>query len=275
MNALRPCYLRSGITLSLSIILTVCHAQTNENKQPVDKVSHTEPLYIDLVRDLGARKGEKELNIGADFTGTRNYNEYMLLAEYEFAPLNRLALEVETDVSFFGNRESNQDIMHDKSGCLKLSMQYSFLVSPKYKTTIAAGYTQLLELSHFKSGSGGSSASSQTVYNPFLVAAKNWGAGIHTLLYASSLISNDLLRKNPFVSWHINAAFHYAIPGSGHFIGLELSDEQSHRHNETTLRPQMKVKVNPALAIGVVTSLPIHTSEGKGFGHFIRIIYEL
>ncbi len=274
MNALRPCYLRSSIILSLSIILTVCHAQTNENKHSVDKVSHTEPLYIDLVRDLGARKGEKELNIGADFTGTRNYNEYMLLAEYEFAPLNRLALEIETDVSFFGNREGNQDIIHDKSGCLKLSMQYSFLVSPKYKTTIAAGYTQLLELSHFKSGSG-SSAFSQTVYSPFLVAAKNWGAGIHTLLYTSSLISNDLLRKKNLVSWQINAAFHYAISGSGHFIGLELSDEQSHRHNEITLRPQMKVKLNPALAIGVVTSLPIHTSEGKGFGHFIRIIYEL
>ena len=25
-----------------------------------DKVLHAEPLYIDLIRDLGARKGEKE-----------------------------------------------------------------------------------------------------------------------------------------------------------------------------------------------------------------------
>ena len=33
-----------------------------ENKRNPDKVLHAEPLYIDLIRDLGARKGEKEWN---------------------------------------------------------------------------------------------------------------------------------------------------------------------------------------------------------------------
>ena len=28
------------------------------------KVDHAEPLYIDLMRDLGARKGEAEINVG-------------------------------------------------------------------------------------------------------------------------------------------------------------------------------------------------------------------
>ena len=40
-----------------------------------DKVSHAEPLYLDLVRDLGARKGEKELNVGAEFINTNEYRE--------------------------------------------------------------------------------------------------------------------------------------------------------------------------------------------------------
>ena len=31
-----------------------------------DKVLHAEPLFIDLIRDLGARKGEREWNIGFD-----------------------------------------------------------------------------------------------------------------------------------------------------------------------------------------------------------------
>ncbi|MGA1278641.1 MAG: hypothetical protein ACO30P_09510, partial [Candidatus Kapaibacteriota bacterium] len=31
-----------------------------EDKYPIDKVLHAEPLFIDLIRDLGARKGEKE-----------------------------------------------------------------------------------------------------------------------------------------------------------------------------------------------------------------------
>ena len=37
--------------------------QIEELKEP-DKVLHAEPFYIDLIRDLGARKGEKEWNVG-------------------------------------------------------------------------------------------------------------------------------------------------------------------------------------------------------------------
>ena len=36
---------------------------TNQSK-PL-KVDHAEPLYVDLIRDLGPHKGEKEWNIGA------------------------------------------------------------------------------------------------------------------------------------------------------------------------------------------------------------------
>ena len=32
------------------------------------KISHAEPLYLDLVRDLGARKGEREWNVGTQFS---------------------------------------------------------------------------------------------------------------------------------------------------------------------------------------------------------------
>ncbi|HAI17051.1 MAG TPA: phosphoribosylformylglycinamidine synthase, partial [Xanthomarina gelatinilytica] len=38
-------------------------AEVEESKEPL-KILHAEPLYIDLIRDLGARKGEKEWNIG-------------------------------------------------------------------------------------------------------------------------------------------------------------------------------------------------------------------
>ncbi|GCC52860.1 hypothetical protein SanaruYs_30990 [Chryseotalea sanaruensis] len=32
------------------------------------KIDHAEPLYIDLIRDLGARKGEREWNVGLGMT---------------------------------------------------------------------------------------------------------------------------------------------------------------------------------------------------------------
>lgn len=39
-----------------------------EDRHEPDKVLHAEPLFIDLIRDLGARKGEKEWNVGLGLT---------------------------------------------------------------------------------------------------------------------------------------------------------------------------------------------------------------
>jgi len=64
-----------------------------ENDKTPDKVLHAEPLYIDLIRDLGARKGEKEWNIGLGLTDINTFDEYTALVEYEWAPINRLGLK--------------------------------------------------------------------------------------------------------------------------------------------------------------------------------------
>ena len=39
------------------------HKKKNRKKKPL-KIEHAEPLFIDLIRDLGARKGEREWNVG-------------------------------------------------------------------------------------------------------------------------------------------------------------------------------------------------------------------
>lgn len=84
-----------------SVVAIFVFASNGIAQTKPDKVSHAEPLYFDLVRDLGARKGEKEINVGADFTNITNYNEHDYLIEYEFAPINRVGFEVEADFSFF------------------------------------------------------------------------------------------------------------------------------------------------------------------------------
>ena len=61
------------------------------------KILHAEPLFIDLIRDLGARKGEREWNIGMQLTDNLGYDAIGTLIEYEFAPLDRLGLEVELE----------------------------------------------------------------------------------------------------------------------------------------------------------------------------------
>src|SRR5688572_25810465 len=71
-----------------------------EEKLPA-KVLHAEPLYIDLIRDLGARKGEHEWNIGLGITDNLKYDTYQTLIEYEFAPIDRLGLEIEVPFTFY------------------------------------------------------------------------------------------------------------------------------------------------------------------------------
>ena len=42
-------------------------AHDDEEGKPL-KLHHAEPLYIDLMRDLGARKGEREWNVAMGVT---------------------------------------------------------------------------------------------------------------------------------------------------------------------------------------------------------------
>ena len=50
-----------------------------QDKYEKDKVLHAEPLYIDLIRDLGARKGEREWNIGLGMTDINSPTTVMKL----------------------------------------------------------------------------------------------------------------------------------------------------------------------------------------------------
>jgi len=59
-----------------------------ERKPTSTKVLHAEPLYIDLIRDLGARKGEQEWNLGLGLTDNLRYDTYQTLIEYDVPDIN-------------------------------------------------------------------------------------------------------------------------------------------------------------------------------------------
>jgi hypothetical protein len=238
-----------------------------------EKVSHAEPLYMDLVRDLGARKGEKEINAGIDFKKSQSYNEFAYLVEYEFAPIHRLGLEVEADFSFFEWTASTVETPGNKLECLRFSSQYSFFVSTPLQTTLAVGYTQIVEFTDFENY-GKNNLVTGTVYNPFFIAAKRWGAHFHTLIYTSPLLEHDFETHNLSLNWQINTSFLYTLPQTKHFAGVELNKEIQNGKFEMTVRPQIKIIMNEKLAIGIVGGFPIHESDEK-FSSFLRIIYEL
>ncbi len=246
-------------------------ARTGDTTRIPDKVKHAEPLYFDLVRDLGARKGEREWNIGADFMNTGHYKEYALLAEYEFAPVNRLGLEAETDFSFFKSTGNDHELPERGLTSLRLSAQYSFFVSPEYKTTLAAGYTQVFDFG--KGRYSRKPALKKMKYNPFFIAAKRWGNNIHTLIYTYPVIGQEWPERAVDVTWQVNTSFHYAVPHTGYFIGIEVNNEIDRGRCLMILRPEAKIKLNNRLAVGFVTGLPVYTDK-EGISSFFRIIYE-
>lgn len=237
------------------------------------KVLHAEPLYIDLIRDLGARKGEKEWNVAFGMQDMRRYDEFQALIEYEWAPIDRLGLEVELPVSLYSFRNGNKEgtIPANKLESLKVAGQYTFLVSEQRNTSLALGYIHEFELVDFEKY-GKNSAFHGNVFNPFLVAAKRWGSNFHTLIYTGPKITKPHDEKGKMM-YEVNYNLHYMVSGTKNFIGLEINQELFEGRSSTTLRPQMRVGLAENLMVGIVSAIPISQPDA-GLGSFVRLIYE-
>lgn len=254
--------------------LYIEHIEAPKAKIPA-KVLHAEPLYIDLIRDLGARKGEKEWNIGLGLTDNNKFDKYTALVEYEFAPVNRLGLEIELPFTFYypHNGVTNGDsIPQSKLNSLKLAGQYSFFVSERLKSSMAIGYIHEFELTEF-AGYGKEALISGNIFNPFFIAAKRWGNNFHTLIYTGPLMMHHFNNNSFATKWQINTNFHYMIPGTRHFIGIEFNKETAKTDFDMTIRPQLRLGIAENLLIGIVSGISI-SRENERFSSFARLIYE-
>lgn len=246
--------------------------QFEDNDEP-DKVLHAEPLYIDLIRDLGARKGEKEWNIGLGLTDNLKFDSYEALVEYEWAPIDRLGLEVELPFTLYSplNGTSSDSIPANSLTSLKVAAQWSFFVNEKIATSMAIGYINEFELSDFRNF--GNPLVIGNVYNPFLVVAKRWGNNFHSLIYTGPMITQHFASNSWHSSYDINTSFHYMITGTRNFIGLEFNKTFNHNDFDMTIRPQMRVGIADDLMIGIVAGIPVNR-ENERFSSFIRLIWE-
>lgn len=249
------------------------YIQEVENPRLRTKVLHAEPLYIDLIRDLGARKGEKEWNIGFGLADANSHDKYTALVEYEWAPIDRLGLEIELLFTFYYPLANDVQAPNSKLNGLKLAAQYSFLVSEKYKTSLAIGYIHEFEMTEFKNYDSDRFFKGN-VYNPFFVAAKRWGDNFHTLLYTGPVFEQSLKNNSWHTNYQINSNFHYMISGTRNFIGIEFNKEVNHNKDfDMIIRPQMRVGIADNLMIGIVTGIPVKR-ENERFSSFLRLIYE-
>ena len=239
-----------------------------------DKVLHAEPLYIDLIRDLGARKGEKEWNLGYGITDNLAFDSYEALVEYEFAPVDRLGFEFELPFLFYSgqNNVSQDSIPSNRLESIKLAAQWSFFVSEKMSTSMALGYINEFEMSDFDNF--GSPLFTGNIYNPFFVIAKRWGNNFHTLIYTGPRIEQDFESNHYHTLFEINTNLHYMISGTRNFIGIEFNKIVDEGTISMTMRPQMRIEINENFLIGIVTGIPVN-KELERLSAFTRIIWEL
>jgi len=247
--------------------------QETEGSLEPNKVLHAEPLYIDLIRDLGARKGEKEWNVGLGITDNLEFDAYEALIEYEFAPIDRLGLEVELPFTFYAPVRGAEQAAapSNRLNSLKVAAQWSFFVHERSATSMALGYINEFELSSFKTF--GNPLVTGNVYNPFLVVAKRWGTNFHSLLYTGPQITQHFSTKTFHLSYDVNTSFHYMISGTRNFIGVEFNKTFSDDDFDMTLRPQMRVGIADNLMVGIVGGIPV-SRENERLSSFIRLIWE-
>ncbi|RDV15415.1 phosphoribosylformylglycinamidine synthase [Pontibacter diazotrophicus] len=246
--------------------------EVEELKEPA-KVLHAEPLYIDLIRDLGARKGEKEWNIGLGLTDNQRFDSYEALVEYEWAPIDRLGLEVELPFTIYSPLRgvSEDSVPSDRLNSIKLAAQWTFLVNEPMATSMAIGYINEFELSDFRSF--GSPLIKGNVYNPFFVVAKRWGNNYHSLIYTGPMIEQNFQTRDFHTTYDINTSFHYMIAGTRNFIGVEFNKTFDKSDFDMTIRPQMRLSIVDNLLIGIVTGIPVKR-ENERFSSFVRLIWE-
>lgn len=237
------------------------------------KISHAEPLYLDLVRDLGARKGEREWNVGTQLSRHGGGTAWHPFVEYEFAPVNRLGMEVELPFQLTvpaANQEAPATTSF-RLHSIKTSVQWTYAVIVPWQTSLAVGYTNELVV-NAGGLQGGKSVFTTEEGHPFLVAAKKWGQRWNTLVYAAlggQLPHRGTLRSD---GYELNLAFHYVIPRNKAFLGVELYQYQNGLQCDRLIRPQVRIALKNNLLVGLVANIPLTGTEGHS--SFIRLIYE-
>lgn len=243
-------------------------------KDSLPKIHHAEPLYMDLIRDLGARRGERELNMGGAMQMNKQYTSYAGFMEYEFAPFNRLGMEVELPLTFYQPQAlGDKQAVTPKNRIegLKLSAQYTFFVSPERNLSMAIGYTNQFIFHSFKTLSAQNKLAKGNLYSPFFIAAKNWGGNINTMLITGPLYEQKFSSDPGSSGYQVHASIFYSFM-KNNFFGFEVNHIYINNVYSTIIHPQIKVKICQGLAVGFVTAIPVGQAYEPSV--FLRFIYE-
>jgi hypothetical protein len=244
-----------------------------EHRREPDKVLHAEPLYIDLIRDLGARRGEAEWNAAIELADQFTADRYSALIEYEWAPIDRLGLEIELPFTLYPQARTLAADLESgfRVESLKLAAQWTFLVDQSRALSMALGYINELEFGSLRSMQRDRIVRGN-VFNPFVVVAKRWGEYFHSLLYAGPRINYHFASQHATSEMHANLSFHYMITGTRNFVGLE-TNARFGEYRQVVFRPQMRVGLAENVLVGIGVGIPVDRGQER-LSMFLRLIWE-
>lgn len=254
---------------------TIDSLYIDEVESEVDppKVLHAEPLYIDLIRDLGARKGEAEWNVAFELSDRLRFDRYLALIEFEWAVANRLGLELELPVTLYSAGANGESAPpSNRLESIKAGIQWTAFVRRSWAASMAFGYINELEFADLdRLGSG--PVFTGNVFNPFVILAKRWGARVHSLIYTGPRLTYHFGTDHWNHRWDVNISLHYMLTGTRNFLGVETNSVLEHDRFSATIRPQMRLGITDHLLVGMGVSLPV-SREQERLGMFIRLIWE-
>lgn len=208
-------------------------------------------------------------------TDRNAYTQYSYLIEYEWAPINRLGLEVEIPVNVYGRHSENDDVADipvSKVRGLKVGAQYTFISSERFKFSSAVGYLHEWEMAPLHKLRDNPLIEHQ-VMSPFWVLAKRWGNNFHSLVYQGPIMEQSIGHPKLYFSYQFNTNLHYMIRGTRNFVGLEINQIWAKRWNHTVFRPQMRLCLSENLMVGIVAGVSTWRQRER-FSSFLRLIYE-
>jgi hypothetical protein len=244
----------------------------DEDRRP--KIKHADPVFEDLTTELGARRGENELNLNFGYRKLRqNHHVFLSQLEYEIAPVDNLGFEIVIPYTvYFNNQLDERERPGNRMEFLQWGTQYTFYASPKRKISMALAFRNILETQDPNQTDRNFSLATAS-YNPFLIFAKNWKDKFFFLASGGFQLNQEVVEKQWDIEFPINTAFHYNFSEKDHFIGVEFNKIIEDGEFGMFIRPQVIFQVFEDYIVGITFGVPVGMPEVR-WTSFLRLAYE-